>query len=464
MAERGCFYVHSSLDNPIVCLPEAKAIGKKRNTKFNLRGILNYVEKTFRLFDVFRKLPDSRGPNKTIPLADAVGAVFMMLLLQYRSMDSFFNAPISMKESLAHCSLKLGCKLKLSRSSAERLLAEVDPDILRQKLWQVARKARRNKVFANSRIDGYTVGIIDGIQTFSSDRKKCDAHCLTAHHKNGTETYSHKLVVLSTPCIGGTGHMVLNYTFLKAGDPTSKDEGEITGMKRLLSEVDKNLKGLVGIYTGDALYANAPCINAIRRTGAAAIVRIKGDNRKLIREADQQFDAGKGTMKSFKGKTRRGEYWVVTATYDEFEMPGVAEPVRLVRFTEIPILKNGCLDTRRDSQGRFLREERTAYMLCTDLSIEITTIWKVMHVRWDIEDACFHVLSTDCHIKHLYSHKAAEQIIALMLLAFNMRELYLFRHRARDFVGRGYRQIDYVKRLEYDLHNQSIAEMLAFSP
>lgn len=339
----------------------------------------------------------------------------------------------------------------------------VDPEVFRQKLWRDAQRARKSKVFADNRIDGHTIGIADGIQTYSSEKKKCDAHCLTAHHRNGTETHSHKAVVLSVPCIGGTGHMVLNYTLLKPGDPVAKDEGEITGTKRLLKELNQYLPGLVDIVTGDALCANAPCINAVLETGAAAAVRIKGDNRILIQEADRRFDCGKGTTETFRAKSRKGEYWLVTAAYDEFEMPGVAEPVRVVRFIEIPIQKNGCLDTSRNTKGELLREERTAYMLCTDPSIPIRTIWKVLHVRWDIEDSCFHMLSADCHIKHLCPHKAAEQIIALMLLACSMRELYLYRHRARDFAGRC-RQSDFVKRLEYDLHDQSIADMLAFSP
>lgn len=266
------------------------------------------------------------------------------------------------------------------------------------------------------------------------------------------------------PCIGDTGHMVLNYEMLRAGDPARKDEGEITGAKRLLEALDENLPGHIDIVTGDALYANAPCVNAIRETGAAAVIRVKGDNRKLIRDADERFDAGKGRKKSFRSKSRNGDRWIVTAAFeDDFLMPGVEDPVRVVRFTEIPVLKNGRIDTRTQN-GRRLREERTIYMLCTDLPIRIETIWKVAHVRWDIEDSCFHVLSTFCHIKHLFTHKAAEQIIALMLLACNMLELYLYRYRARDFAGRHYQQRDFVKALEYGLHDRPITAALAGGP
>lgn len=56
----------------------------------------------------------------------------------------------------------------------------------------------------------------------------------------------------------------------------------------------------------------------------------------------------------------------------------------------------------------------------------------MMHKRWDIEENAFHQLKTYYHADHCYCHSAVEVIFLLMLIAFNMRELYLYR-RLKNF-------------------------------
>ena len=51
-------------------------------------------------------------------------------------------------------------------------------------------------------------------------------------------------------------------------------------------------------------------------------------------------------------------------------------------------------------------------------------LWKMMNRRWDIEENGFHQLKTYYHAKHCYCHAATEVIFDLMIIGFNMRELY----------------------------------------
>ena len=51
--------------------------------------------------------------------------------------------------------------------------------------------------------------------------------------------------------------------------------------------------------------------------------------------------------------------------------------------------------------------------------------------RWDIEENGFHQLKTYYHAKHCYCHAAVETIFNLMIIGFNMRELYLYRRIQR---------------------------------
>lgn len=54
-------------------------------------------------------------------------------------------------------------------------------------------------------------------------------------------------------------------------------------------------------------------------------------------------------------------------------------------------------------------------------------LWEMMNRRWDIEENGFHQLKTYYHAKHCYCHAATEVIFDLMIIGFNMRELYLYR-------------------------------------
>ena len=432
-----------------------------RNSSFSLKGIVKYANKLYRLFDGFRALKDSRAANHCVELADAFGVAFMMLLTGKESMNRIFGARLSGGNTLKNCMLSGPNARVPSRSTVERILAQVDPWELKQMIWSMCRKAVRNGALKDAEIDGHTIGIVDGIQIYSSQKKKCDTHCQIAVHRNGTETYSHKMTVLSTPCLGGdTGHLVLSYTFLGPRDPGQKQEGELTGGKRLMQELKEQMPGTFDIVTGDALYGNAPSINAVRAAGAQAVVRLKDDDRLLKREADEKFDHGRCIGESFLGRDRDGNMVLVMAQHACFEMAGVPGKVRVVRFTELPVDHDGKLLTTQE-KGQPIPDEETSYMISTDLDLRVTTIWKVKNIRWDIENSCFHVLTTDFHIKHLYSHMAAEQITALTLIAFNLRNLYLFRFRKRDFVGKGYALWDVTDSLKQDLYRYPIASLLS---
>lgn len=63
-------------------------------------------------------------------------------------------------------------------------------------------------------------------------------------------------------------------------------------------------------------------------------------------------------------------------------------------------------------------------------------IWEMMNRRWDVEENGFHQLKTYYHAKHCYCHTAVEVIFGLMIIGFNMRELYLYR-RVKGFEGSG---------------------------
>ena len=75
--------------------------------------------------------------------------------------------------------------------------------------------------------------------------------------------------------------------------------------------------------------------------------------------------------------------------------------------------------------------ERWIWLVTTLEQTPPEILWEMMNRRWDIEENGFHQLKTYYHAKHCYCHAAVEVIFNLMIIGFNMRELYLYRRIQR---------------------------------
>ena len=80
--------------------------------------------------------------------------------------------------------------------------------------------------------------------------------------------------------------------------------------------------------------------------------------------------------------------------------------------------------------------ERFMWLVTTLEAADYRVLWEMMHRRWDIEENGFHQLKTYYYAKHCYCRDAVETIFNLIIIGFNVRELYLYR-RSRNFAGSG---------------------------
>ena len=71
----------------------------------------------------------------------------------------------------------------------------------------------------------------------------------------------------------------------------------------------------------------------------------------------------------------------------------------------------------------------------------------------------FHQLKTYYHLKHCYCHKAVETVFYLIIIAFNMKELYLYR-RTKDFKGRKITLISVSRMFQDELHMKNMKNVL----
>ena len=170
--------------------------------------------------------------------------------------------------------------------------------------------------------------------------------------------------------VGKAPHVILGQEMLKPRDGAEKDEGELTGGKRLIERLRKRHGHFADVIVADALYLNAPFINTIKENGLEAVIRLKDEKRLIFQDAEGFFKRGEGKKRSFQRGKKTVEVWDIPG----FEIENCPYRLRVVKYHEM-WLENG------------KEAERWMWLVTT-----------------------------------------------LMIIGFNMRELYLYR-RVRKFEG-----------------------------
>jgi len=160
--------------------------------------------------------------------------------------------------------------------------------------------------------------------------------------------------------MGSDPHIIIGQEMLYPRDGNEKDEGELTGGKRLI------IKDAIGLFKTE------------------------------------------GRKEEFRKDNVRVNVWDLTG----FQMEGVEKSLRVLNYVE---------------QHLNEKEERIVWVVTSLMDTDYIAIWTIMHKRWDIEENGFHQLKTYYHAKHCFEHAAAETIFMLNIIAFNLREMYLFR-------------------------------------
>ena len=195
-------------------------------------------------------------------------------------------------------------------------------------------------------------------------------------------------------------------------------EGTIGG-KRLIERLKKRHGHFADVIVADALYLNAPFINILKENGLEGVIRLKDERRMIFQDAERLFKQDEGKKASFwKGK-KKIEVWDLSG----FKMEGCPYKLRVVRYHE-----------QWEENGK--ERERFMWLVTTLEAADYRVLWEMMHRRWDIEENGFHQLKTYYHAKHCYCRDAVETIFNLIIIGFNVRELYLYR-RSRNFAGSG---------------------------
>lgn len=203
----------------------------------------------------------------------------------------------------------------------------LDPDEIRNIHESVIDRIDCNRVLRGGTMGGYVAAAIDEVELFSSTKKACP-DCLTRKNKTGETEYFHRSVVCAT--IGKSPHLIMGQEMLEPRDGGEKDEGELTGGKRLIRRLKNRHGHFADVIVADALYLNAPFINTVVDCGMEVVIRLKDEKRLIFQDAEGLFKQGQGKKTSF----RRGKIEVSVWDLSGFELAGVEKKVRVLRFYE----------------------------------------------------------------------------------------------------------------------------------
>lgn len=145
-------------------------------------------------------------------------------------------------------------------------------------------------------------------------------------------------------------------------------------------------------------------------------------------------------------------------------MAGVEKPVRVVRFLEIPCGPDGKPDLTPDPETGEPAKQKEIWVIVSSNDLSIELIWKALHLRWRVENSCFHQLKTYYSMEHLFSHKGVAVSIALIMLAFNVRELYQMRYTLYNSKGQWCSKKTLTAKFRSDLDRRSIAYLFDATP
>lgn len=316
-------------------------------------------------------------------------------------------------------------------------LSLADPKETEGIFTAILKKIRKNGVLRGGTIGGYVTAAIDGVELFCSKKKSC-TNCLTRRTASGEVEYFHKSIVCAT--IGSNPHLILGQDMLGPRDGTDKDEGELTGGKRLIERLYHQQGHFADVIVADGLYLNAPFLKVILGCHMDAVIRLKDERRLIFQDAEGLFKKGRGKKDAFYSEGKKIECWDL----DGFEIEGLDKELRVVRYRE---------------KNEKTKEEKMMWLVTTSKMIDRKILWKMMHKRWDIEENAFHQLKTYYHADHCYCHKAVEVIFLIMLMAYNIREMYLYR-RIHGFEGSGITRKSVTRIFRDDLQVEAVRKIL----
>ena len=301
----------------------------------------------------------------------------------------------------------IGVRMTFGDDALVYFTERLNADRLRQATVGVARKAKRNKVFQDSRWIGLA---FDGSGMGRSQNQRCAGCRPVRDKKKEVIGYHHKTVMVS---VVGTGlSLPLDV------EPYGPGDSEYAAGQRLLHRIVKNLGVRFADYAVvDGEFATAPFLHAAEDEGLKVVARLKENLPELCEAAQRRF-ARKPPDQTFRDGDDRVETWDA----DDFDPWDTLrwETVRVIRY-------------RQHKPGGTVVE---AYWL-TDWSkseVGSKALYRMAKSRWEIENQGFNDGKNRYGLEHICHHHPNSLLINWLIIVLTMTLERLYRTR---FLHRG---------------------------
>lgn len=275
-----------------------------------------------------------------------------------------------------------------------RVFSKIHPSTLRESL-RLQYSIMKRKKMLRPPAHGLIALVIDGHESHSSAIRSCPG-CISRVTNSGGTQYYHRNV---------TAQLVFeNMAILIDAELQQPGEGEQSAAKRLYKRVVENFPRAFDVVLGDALYCNAPFINAVLKSGKDFIVVLKDERRAVLKDAQWHFERLEPVCILQDGKTRRECRQV-----DEQCMEGVDQGIRVVQS----------LESTMD-----VKSEWVWVTTLKEIQANAATVVALGHSRWKIENEGFNELTNRWQSDHVYKHHP-QAILNFQLVCMLAHNIFL---------------------------------------
>jgi hypothetical protein len=282
----------------------------------------------------------------------------------------------------------------------------MDCDVLRREIRGLAFQLKRKKVLMSARIGGLLAVAVDGHELGAS-YKRCCSSCLKRRVGSGDDKriqYYHRVVVLTV--ILARIRIPLDLEWV------GKGEDEVAAAIRLIRRFHEGCPKFFQIIAADALYAQAPFIQAMTALGKYVVAVLKNEERELFQEV-QRFIPLQAPVIRQEGRTTY-HLWDFSHLTAWDNLPC---PVRVVVSHE----KTG--QRKRVGKKWIESVQETTWYWVTTIPADLVDAWgicRIGHGRWEIENQSFNDWVTHWGFDHIFHHDpvALDAILLTLFMAY----------------------------------------------
>jgi hypothetical protein len=296
-------------------------------------------------------------------------------------------------------------------------LNNLEPRSVQQGWYMLARKARRNGMLRGNPFHDYMVGVLDGIETYSSYKRHC-ARCLTRKiqtSKGERIQYYHREVVLIL--VGYRFPIPLGMEMMRRG------ENESNCALRLLKRIVDNLgTRFLDIVIGDAHYCTPNFSKRCEELNIYVGAVLKENQENLLESARSGLQPAALAIKNASDKEKL-KVWDLNEVYWDT----ADEEVRVI-WAEREVWE---LDESSDDGSFHWAEKRNVFAFSKRIdALPSDIVYSIGRHRWDIDAKLFMDMVKHWHLKHktLHFSNAYENMLSIRLISYFIFMFFFHRH------------------------------------